>query len=303
MKTVKPKALGEGDTVRVVAVSSPFEKESFLNGVAILKSLGLKVKYRRDVFSKLPYLAGTDARRFAELKEALSDKDCRAIFFARGGYGAMRLIPSLEKWKFKPAPKIIAGFSDVTPLHLYLQKRFGWTMQYAPVVGGNLRQLDDPFTFESFKNALFRAEPLGSLRFGEMVAVKSGKAEGILAGGCLTLVAHSLGTPHEIETAGRILFFEDVHEKPYQVDRLLTHLKLAGKFRKCRGVIFGGLNGPNPFEHYVETVSDVLGKEGFPILMGFPAGHIKRTFTLPLGVKVRFDARAKTVEFLEAALS
>lgn len=303
MKTVKPKALREGDTVRVVASSSPFEEESFLSGVAILENLGLNVKYRRDVFSKLPYLAGTDARRFTELKEALSDKNCRAIFFARGGYGAMRLIPPLEKWRAKPAPKIIAGFSDVTPLHLYLQKRFGWTMQYAPVIGGNMRQIEDPFTLDSFRTALFRAEPLGRVRFEDMVAVKAGKAQGTLVGGCLTLVAHSLGTAHEIETAGRVLFFEDVHEKPYQVDRLLTHLKLAGKFRKCRGVIFGGLTGPNPFEHYVETVRDVLGKEGFPILMNFPAGHIRRTFTLPLGVNVRVDARAKTVEFPEAALS
>lgn len=303
MKTIKPRALREGDTVRVVATSSPFEKESFLSGVAILENLGLKVKYRPDVFAKLPYLAGPDRRRFAELSEALNDPACRAVFFARGGYGSMRLIPHLQKLKIKPAPKIIAGFSDVTPLHLYLQKRFGWTMLYAPVIGGNMRQLEDAFTLRHFKNALFSTEPLGPARFDDVIAVKSGKAEGVLTGGCLTLVAASLGTPYEIETDGKILFFEDVHEKPYQVDRLLMHLKLAGKFKKCRGAFFGVINGPNPTEHYVETVKSVLGDGGFPILMNFPAGHVKKSFTVPLGAKVRLDTRLKTVDFSEAALS
>lgn len=302
MNLIKPKALKSGDLVRVIAPSSSFDRDRFLAGIKILEAQGFRVVYRKDVFAKLPYLAGTDARRLRELTEALEDENCRAICFARGGYGSMRLIEALTKTRLKPTPKIVAGFSDATPLHLYLQKRFGWTMFYAPVIGGNMGQLEDAFTRESFFAALTSAKALAPMRYDETVVVRKGSAEGRLTGGCLTLLAASLGTPYELDTDGKILFFEDVHEKPYQVDRLLTHLKLAGKFKKCRGVICGGLSGPNPFEHYQETVADVLRGADFPILMNFPTGHIKRTATLPLGVKVRLDAGKKTLTFLEGAL-
>lgn len=299
-KFIKPPVLKPGDTVRVVASSSPFNKESFLDGVGILEGLGLRVKYQKDIFAEHPYLAGSDTRRFGELKKALEDDATAAILFARGGYGAMRLVPFLQKAKIKTRPKIIAGFSDVTTLHLYFEKFWRWNSFYAPMIGGHMRQMREGFTLDSFRRTLMDPKPLGRFSFSESIVVKRGSAEARLVGGCLTLVSASLGTPFEIATDGRILFVEDIHEKPYQIDRLLMQLKLAGKFKKCRGVIFGVLNGPNPVEHYVQTVREVFHDADFPILMNFPSGHIPKTFTLPLGTTVKMNARDKSVTFLES---
>lgn len=302
-KFIKPSVLKPGDTVRVVASSSPFNKESFLDGVSILEGLGLRVKYRKDIFAEHPYLAGSDARRFGELKQALEDDSTNAVFFARGGYGAMRLIPFLQKIKIKAHPKIIAGFSDVTTLHLYLQKFWHWNSFYAPMIGGNMRQMSESFTLDSFRRTLMDPRPLGRFSFPDIIVVKRGLAKAKLVGGCLTLVTASLGTPFEIGTDGHILFVEDVHEKPYQIDRLLMQLKLAGKFKKCRGLIFGVLNGPNPVEHYVQTVREVFHDVDFPILMNFPSGHIPKTFTLPFGTMIEIKTRDKSLTFLESPFS
>lgn len=303
MRLKKPFILKSGDKIHVVASSSPFDKKNFLDGVKTLEEFGFQVSYRKDIFDKQPYLAGSDARRFQELKNALADKTAAAVFFARGGYGASRLIPFLDKIKIAPAPKIIAGFSDVTALHLYFKKRLGWNGFYAPMIGGNSRQFDDHVTTESFRRTFMEPEPLGKLSFKNVVIVKKGKMQGELAGGCLTLVANSLGTPSEINTDNKILFLEDVHEKPYQIDRLLTHLKLAGKFKKCRGIVFGYLSGPNPFEHYEATVADVLKEYDFPVLMNFPTGHEQRFHTLPFGLKTEINSRDRSLAFLENALA
>ena len=286
--------------MRVVASSSPFSKESFLDGVNILEGLGLRVKYRKDIFAEHPYLAGSDARRFGELKQALEDDATDAILFARGGYGAMRLIPFFQKIKIKARPKIIAGFSDVTTLHLYFEKFWHWNSFYAPMIGGNMRQMRESFTLDSLRRTLMDPKPLGRFSFPETIVIKRGSAKARLIGGCLTLVTASLGTPFEIETDGRILFVEDIHEKPYQIDRLLTQLKLAGKFKKCRGLIFGVLNGPNPIEHYAQTIREVFHDVDFPIFMNFPSGHIPKTFTLPLGTTIEMNSRDKSVTFLES---
>lgn len=297
---IKPPVLKTGDTVQVVASSSAFDQASFLSGVEILRSFGLKVKYRADIFDELPYLAGPDKRRFTELKQALTDKNVKAILFARGGYGAARLLPALQKLKLRVPPKIIAGFSDVTTLHLYFEKFYKWAGFYAPMIGGNMRQMHEAFTADSFCRTLMNPEPLGRLEFPETHIVRHGIAQGRLAGGCLSLVVTSLGTPYELNTDNTILFLEDVHEKPYQIDRMLMHLKMAGKFKKCRGVIFGVLNGPNPVEHYEEAIRDVFHDIKIPVIMGFPSGHIPKMMTLPLGVKTAMNTRTKTVTFLES---
>lgn len=307
MPFLKPPILKPGDTVRVIAASSPFEEDSFRRGVAVLESLKLKVRFRKNIFSKhttLPYLAGGDVRRYQELVEALRDDETKAIFFARGGYGAARLIPFLENEKFANLnPKIIAGMSDVTALHLYFQKRFRWMMFYAPVVGGNMGQLQNTESVLSLQNHLMQNQKLGSVTLRELQVIKQGSATGPIVGGCLTLVVGSLGTPYEIKTDGRILFLEDVGEKPYQVDRLLTQLKLAGRFQKCRGVVFGSLAGStHPAEDYVKTIRDVLDDFSGPVVMRFPAGHMAHSVTLPLGVKIALDTKSKAINFLESAL-
>lgn len=298
MKFTRPKALQKNDPVYVVASSSPFSRKGFLKGIGKLKSFGLEPKYRRDIFSKKAYLAGSDSRRFQELKAALEDKKAAAVFFARGGYGVARLVEQLSS--VKPQLKIISGFSDVTTLLLYAQKKWGWVTLYGPMVGGSLYQ--DRFTLESFQRVAFSSKPLGEIRVPALVSVRPGKAQGILVGGCLTLIAHSLGTPYQIETKDRVLFLEDVDEKPYAIDRMLTHLKLAGLFERCRGVIFGSLPGPSPLNRYRQVLREIFGDYSFPVAMNFPGGHCKKRYTLPFGVRVELDTKRKTLTYLEAAL-
>ena len=300
MKFKRPQVLEKGDRVHIAASSSPFLKRDFFKGVRVLKSLGLDPKYHKDIFSKQAYLAGSDARRFQELKVALEDKNSQAIFFARGGYGAARLIEHFEKTPVKPHLKIVAGFSDLTTLLLYVQKKWGWVTFYSPMVTRSVYQ--DRFTLDSFQKTLFSQKPLGELKAPDLLTICPGKAEGIIVGGCLTLIAHSLGTPYQIETKDRILFLEDVDEKPYVIDRMLTHLKLAGLFEKCRGVIFGSLTGPNPLSHYKQTLKEIFSDYSFPVVMSFPAGHCKRKYTLPFGVRAKLDTKRKTLTYLEAAL-
>ena len=307
MTFLKPKILESGDVVRVVASSSAFDEDSLWRGIEALESLGLTVRYQKNIFAKhaaLPYLAGTDQRRYQELKAALTDDDTKAIFFARGGYGAMRLIPFFEADSFaRLKPKIIAGLSDVTALHLYFQKRFRWTVFYAPVVGGNMGQLQNPESFLSLQKNLMQNQQLGPLRFRELHVVKKGVATAPLVGGCLTLVAGSLGTPYEINTDDKILFLEDVGETPYQIDRLLMQLKMAGKFKKCCGVILGPLVGStHPANDYINTIRDVLSDIAGPVVMNFPTGHVAKSITLPLGARITLTTKTKTVDFLESAL-
>lgn len=306
MSFIKPKKLSPGDTVCVVASSSPFEKESFLEGVELLKSLGFKVKYQKSIFSKHkhhPYLAGSEKRRFQEFRKTLYDDSVKAIFFARGGYGAAHLIPFLLQERKKPMPKILAGFSDTTTLHLYAQKKWRWVVLYSPCIGGNMRQLTDQETLTAFQKVLFTDKPLEEKKYSDMVVIKKGETKARVVGGCLTLVANSLATPYEIETKNRILFLEDVHEKPYQVDRLLMHLKLAGKLKDCRAIMIGQLNGPNPIEHYEKTIADVVKDLPIPVVMNLPIGHVKKSMTLPLGVHVHLSTRHKRLSFLESALA
>lgn len=292
-----------GDTIRIVASSSPFNKEAFLAGTHLLKSWGFKVKYQKDIFAKTPYLAGSDKRRASELAAALADDSTKAILFARGGYGATRLLPLLDKMTIQARPKIILGYSDITALLFYIQKRFGWITFYGPVVAKDLSQHTHQRTLRSFKNCLTKKAPYPkAIQSKHFITVKKGKATAPLVGGCLTLLATQIGTRYEPNTAGKILFLEDVNEKPYEVDRMLTHLKQAGKFKDCRGLIFS-IPGPNPMEHYIETIQDIFKDTKIPILFGLPAGHTKIKLTLPLGATVSLDSTKKSLTFMESSLS
>lgn len=299
MKHLKSRALQSGDVVRIVASSSSFEKSAFTEGVAALQKLKLKPKYQKNIFAKLPYLAGSDARRFSELKSAMQDATARAIFFARGGYGAMRILPELLKCTTPKAPKIIVGYSDITTLILYFQKKLGWPCFYGPVVAKDLTR--DAFTTAQFASTLFENKPLGELKAPDMLTVQPGTVTAPVTGGCLTLLAASLGSACPVEADGKILFLEDVNEKPYRVDRLLMQLKLAGVFEKCKGVIFGSLVGTNPIQHYRQVVCDIFADYSFPVVMGFPAGHCDQKYTLPFGIMAELNTRRKSLTYLESA--
>lgn len=298
---MKPQALKKGDTIGIAASASPFDIEEFYKGVKTLKDLGFQVYYRKDIFEKKHYLAGSDKRRLIELVELLKNPDIKAILFARGGYGLLRLLPHLEQENIQVTPKIILGYSDITTLLTYIYQKWGWVTFYGPVVAKDLSSNLDPQTREHFFNAITQTKSLGPFMFSESISLKGGTTEGILVGGCLSLVVASLGTPYEIKTNNKILFLEDTNEKPYSVDRMLTQLVLAGKLNKVRGIVFGNFVNGGHRDHFKETAEDVLKDFKGPILFNFPAGHGKIKMTLPLGIKMRLCAHEKKMEYLESA--
>jgi muramoyltetrapeptide carboxypeptidase len=301
MANLKPKTLSAGSVIRIVASCSPFSKPDFLKGVRLLESWGFKAKYQKNIFSKdknNPYLAGSDQRRASELITALEDKGCDAILFARGGYGSMRLLPYLDKISIPKKQKLIIGYSDITCLLNYFEQRFKWNVFYGPVVAKDLHAKANRATLQSFKNCLSQ-NSFEPIQVKNLKVLQKGKATGRLTGGCLSLIHSTLGTKYELETKGKILFLEDVNEKPYEIDRMLTHLKLAGKFKNVKGLIFS-LYKPNPDAHYIATLKDILSDVKVPTVFNFPAGHTKVKHCLPFGVRVELDAGEKKLSFLES---
>ncbi|MBX7147501.1 LD-carboxypeptidase [bacterium] len=298
----KAKQLRDGDIIGIAASASPFEKDKFLAAVEHLRSKDYKVFYKDDIFEKKNYLAGNDARRAKELLSLLSNKKINALFFARGGYGMMRILPFVDKMMKPSHPKIVMGYSDITPLLNYLTQKKKWITFYGPVVAKDLTPPVDLLTEKTLFQTLTGIVQKPFYQFDETVCLKKGRAQGMLTGGCLSLIISTLATPYELDTTNKILFFEDINEKPYAVDRMLTQLKLAGKLKKAKGIIFGNFVNGGENEHYIETIKDVLKDFKGPVLYNFPAGHGAQKVTLAFGAKVELNATNKTLKYLESPL-
>lgn len=284
----------------MVAPSGPIPADVLDRGVAVLREVfGLQVRMRPDVTAKAGYLAGSDTRRLEEWREAASDREVRAIFCARGGYGAMRLLEKLEPPRLLHPPKWVIGYSDATALHAALNGA-GLVTLHGPMV----YQLPflSPGALEHLKAILFgytSAEPpaSGAPRPGTGClaenVIRPGRASGTLLGGSLTLLAHLCGTAWLPRMHGAVLFIEDVGEKPYRLDRYLTQLRLAGALDGVRGVCVGQLvDCDNEFESGAEAVRQIVRSLGVPAIEGIPAGHLERNFALPLGSIVSVIAPA-----------
>jgi muramoyltetrapeptide carboxypeptidase len=295
---ILPPALRPGDVVRVIAPASPFDPEPFERGLEVLsRRLGLEPRMRDDVAARWRYLAGDDARRIAEWREAVADPEARAIFCARGGYGAMRLLPAIDPAPLLARPKLLLGFSDITALHAHLNRA-----GLATVHGPGVTQLSRlPGEALVHLDALLRrsASPAGDapLAAGAGLAgratVRAGRATGPLLGGSLTLLSHLAGTPYAPRLAGAILLLEDVGEKPYRLDRYLTHLALTGALRELAGVAIGQLTGCDDANaHGAEVVREAVLALGVPAIEGVPCGHEDANFAVPLGARATLVAPA-----------
>lgn len=292
-------ALKPNATIGIAASASHFDKNEFLKGVEKIKSWGYRVYFRDDIFDKDRYLAGSDNRRAEELIQLLSDPQIDAVFFARGGYGMMRLLPALERAKNKLIPKIVLGYSDITSLHLFLNQKLGWPTFYGPVVAKDISSKMDLLSEEHLKHILSHSDwPLMHAETAQTIC--GGVARGKLVGGCLSLVIASLATPYEIETTNSLLFLEDTNEKPYAIDRMLTQLVYSKKLENVRGVIFGHFENSGQAEHIREAIEDVLKNYSIPMICHFPAGHGQPHMTLPLGAQIELDADKKTIQVLES---
>ncbi|SRR6266496_242122 len=298
-KRIKPQALKQGDKVGIVAPASYFNREDFEAGCAALRQLGYDLVYSDSIFDRDLYFAGTAERRACELEEMFGRKDVKAIICARGGYGANYLLPLLDLRKLVAKPKIIVGYSDITSLLTYFYDVAGLVSFHGPMVAKDFAR-EDGIDAGSWQVLLGK---VCEFDFGVEDGVKSllkGSADGTLYGGCLSMLVASLGTPYEIHTDGTILFIEDVATKPYQIDRMLMHLKLAGKFAGVRGIIFGEMldcNQPGSQGFTLEEViMRVVGDLGIPVAYGVRSGHVsRRNISLPLGVNVALDVSESRV--------
>jgi muramoyltetrapeptide carboxypeptidase len=305
----KPPALRPGDTIGIVAPASSFNRDEFEAGCDVLRRMGYTIVYSKSLFERDRYFAGTAERRARELEEMFERDDVKAILCARGGYGSNYLLPLVDLKRLATAPKILVGYSDITSLLTYCCDAGGFVTFHGPMVTKDFAK-PDGVDVTSWQNALSGAENW-RLDFGVGSGVKSlvsGSAEGVLYGGCLSMLAASLGTPYEIRTDGTILFIEDVATKPYQVDRMLMHLKLAGKLAGVRGIIFGEMLDciQERDQRYTleEVVTRVVGDLGIPVASGVHSGHVSRqNITLPIGVRARLDVNESSVvlKIMEAA--
>ncbi|HTU35836.1 MAG TPA: LD-carboxypeptidase [Candidatus Acidoferrum sp.] len=288
---LRPPALRPGDTVGIIAPSSGFRRDEFEAGCAELLRLGYQPFYLPSIFQREGYFAGSVRRRVDELHEMFARSEVRAILCARGGYGCNYLLPYLDLDLIRANPKIFAGCSDLTTLLTYFCDAVGLVTLHAPMVAGDFAR---PAGVNE-KSWLAAVSGSAEIRFGEgMTSLAPGSAEGILYGGCLSLLTASLGTPYEICTKETILFLEDRAERPYRIDRMLMQLKLAGKLEGVRGIVFGEMidcNEPSSPDMLRETIVRIVGDLGIPIALGLKSGHVSSgALTLPLGVPAKLIA-------------
>ena len=306
---IKPPALQPGDTIGIIAPASSIKRELLEAGCDALRKLGYKPFYLDSIFDKSLYFAGSTKRRARELEEMFSRDDVQAIVCARGGYGSNYLLDSINLANLKSHPKIFVGYSDISTLLTYISDTIGLVTFHGPMVAKDFAH-SDGIDLRSWEAALTAASAW-TISFGAESGAKSllpGSAEGKFYGGCLSMLVASLGTPYEIHTAGTILFIEDVAAKPYQIDRMLMQLKLAGKFNDVRGIIFGEMLdcSQNKDQDYTleEVVLGVIGDMGMPIAYGLRSGHVSRgNITLPIGVRAELnvDKKEGSLRILESA--
>ncbi len=316
---LKPRALKPGDTVGLITPATYVSDPDRLAAAArTLDHFGLKMRLGRNVRRRDGYLGGSVEERVADLHEMFRDPEVKGILCIRGGVGSAQLLDRIDYGLIRNNPKILMGYSDITSLHLAVHKRAGLVTFHGPVAVSGFSE----YTQTWFRKALFEARPLGEMRnppetntlrpAHPLRVVRPGTGRGPLVGGNLTLVSLLMGTPFEIETRGRILFLEDVGEEPYSIDRMLTQLRLAGKFDGVAGVVWGECNkcAPREFQPSFEStfsvgevVDQILGRIGAPVLSGLTIGHTDDQLTLPLGVMASLDAGKGTLTIEEAATS
>ena len=286
---MKPPALQPGDTVGIVAPASDIKPSALAAGCATLEQFAYKPVYLDSIFDRDLYFAGSRQRRARELEEMFVRDDVRAILCARGGYGANYLIGALNLARIIPHCKIFVGYSDITTLLTYFCDTLGFVTFYGPMVTKDFAR-QGGVDLASWQAALCGISPWEVGDESGMEPLAEGLAEGVLYGGCLSMLVASIGTPYEIRAQGTILFIEDVNTKPFQVDRMLMQLKAAGKLTGVRGIIFGEMLDcvqPNGLNHSLkDVVLRVVGDLGVPVAFGLRSGHVSRqNITLPLGIK------------------
>ena len=305
---IKPRALRPGEKVGIVAPASNVNREMLEAGCDGLRRAGYEPFYFDSILERDLYFAGSAERRARELEDMFARDDIRAIICARGGYGSNYLPLTLDPNKIVPHPKILVGYSDITTLACCVADSANFVTFHGPMVAKDFA-IADGVDMESWRNALGGAggDEWSIAEGSGARPLVPGQGEGILYGGCLSMLVASLGTQHEIRTAGTILFVEDVAAKPYQIDRMLMQLKLAGKLKDVRGIVFGEMLDcrQSPDQDYTleEVVLRIVEDLRIPVAFGLRSGHVSRAnITLPIGVRARLTVEDSVeLRILEAA--
>ena len=295
MRKRRPGPLRKGDVIAIVAPAGPVDPARLGRGIARLSAAGFVPETADGLLDREGYVAGNDGHRAAQMEWALTLPEARAVMAARGGYGTTRLLPLIDWGKAASHPRLLIGYSDVTAVLAYLSTRLRLSVIHGPMAAADLAGRPDRAALDAFVRLVGGnvdpREPWGA----PCERLHGGGAEGVLTGGCFSVLTSLLGTPYEPDFRGALLFLEDVREPPYRIDRMLTQWVQSGRLRKVAGIVAGKIASMDKGgEEEIRKVFASAGKRlSVPVWFGFPAGHTRPNFPLPFGVRARIDARGR----------
>ncbi|WP_394121353.1 LD-carboxypeptidase [Planococcus donghaensis] len=299
-----PKRLKKGDTVGIIAPSSPPNQENLQKALPFLEELGLKIKLGKSVDAAHGYLAGTDEERLADLHAMFEDPEVSGIICAGGGYGAARYADKIDYAMIMENPKVFWGYSDITFLHTAIGEYAEMVTFHGPMLASDVGKPEFHERSGRMFGQLF--EPF-ELHYTEEVApletLVGGVAQGELVGGNLSLIRSAIGTKFDLDVKGKILLIEDIDEEPYEVDEMLNQLRMARKFDEAAGIVIGDFKNASPKKRKPSLTLDQVFNDYFsdlkiPVVKGFKIGHCEPHFSVPLGALARLDGDAKTLTIL-----
>ncbi len=289
------KRLKYGDEIAVVSPAGIVEKKEIDKSASIFKKNGLLIKYLPSVFKRDEYLAGSDDERYKDLRDALLNKEYKAILFSRGGYGSMRILERLNKTDFI-YPKPLFGFSDITALHIFFN-RLGWITFHSPNLNGFAELTENARRF--FFDIIFGKVDFREVEYGAKDTLYSGIVDGTLLGGNLSVISALSGTKYDIDLRDKILFIEDVNEEPYKIDRMLTQLSLRSDIRYLKGVVFGRFSNCAKESLLSRIFMGFARSIKKPTIYGIEIGHIKNNLIIPFNVRCLINAKKGFLNILE----
>jgi muramoyltetrapeptide carboxypeptidase len=305
---IKPKRLKKGDTVSIISPASPISREKLERGISYLENLGYNVKLGRHIYAKKGYLSGIDEKRVSDLHELFCDNDVKAIFCSRGGYGSIRILDLVDYELIRRNPKIFIGFSDITALEVSIFTKTGLLTFYGPMIAPDSNNEMDFSAFDFLFKIITSQSSFYKINISNQNVVKKGRSKGILIGGCLSVFSSLLGTEYIPNLENAIIFFEDIDEEPYRIDKYLNQLRLCGLFDNASGFVFGKfVNCESRQKNYKgptvdEVINDIISNLKVPVIKNFDFGHIKGKLTIPMGIKATIDTDKLYISFDENAV-
>jgi muramoyltetrapeptide carboxypeptidase len=299
-KTIKSRCLKQGDTFGIVAPAGSFERKRFDSGVRVLHDMGFNTTVDEHIFGQSGYLAGTDDQRADQLEQMVDDDQVDAIICARGGFGCLRMLPHLDFERLQRNAKALVGFSDITALHQALFTRAGLVTFHGPTVTTLARA--DEASWQSMLHAMTQPDPV-RIDLSQANIVQEGVAHGVFLGGNLTTLSHLIGTPFMANLTGCLLLLEDTGEKPYRIDRMLTHLRLAGCLDALAGLVLGTFDDCGAMAEIEALMLHHFGGDQIPIVSEVSIGHGSCNLTVPLGLPAELDTHKGVLVFSESAFT